>query len=71
MKIDARIDRDGFPVLFFTDTPWDTRGKLITCFAQYEGHGGAARGYMRQCKAPETEEELEAVSKLLRIWASI
>lgn len=71
MKIEAKIDADGSPVLFFTDSPWDTREKLITCFALHEGHSGAARGYMRQCKAPATESEFIAVSKLLRVWASI
>ena len=71
MKIEARIDGDGFPVLFFPDTPWDERAKLLTCFSQYEGHGGASRGYMRQCKAPATESEFIAAQKLLRLWASI
>lgn len=71
MKIDVRIDADGFPVLFLTDTPWDAREKLLTCFSQHEGHGGAARGYMRQCKAPDTEAEFIAASKLLMLWASI
>lgn len=70
MKIEAKIDGDGFPVLFFPDTPWDKRAKLITCFAQHDGHSGASRGYMRQCKAPATVEEFKAMAKLLKNWCS-
>ena len=58
MKIDVRLETIGgqlVPVLFFPDQI--ERDKTIACYSLKEGHNGASRAYMRQCKKPETPDE--------------
>jgi hypothetical protein len=62
MKIDARLEKNGGilrPVIFFPDEV--ERDKTIACYSPRDGHGTAARAYMRQCRKPESPEEYAAV----------
>ncbi len=66
MKIDARLEKNGgrlLPVLFFPDEIM--QDKYIVSFSPYDGHGSAARAYMRQCKKPESPEEFREVYAVL------
>ncbi len=66
MKIDARLEKNGGrlrPILFFPDDV--ERDKTICSFSPWDGHGSAARAYMRRCKKPESPEELREVFAVL------
>lgn len=66
MKIEARLESIGDrlrPVLFFPDDV--ERDKTIGCYSPRDGHGTAARAYMRQCRKPQSPEEYAAVFKAL------
>ena len=66
MKIEARLETIAGsvrPVLFFPDDV--QHDKTIGAYSLRDGHSSASRAYMRQCRKPESPEELIACYRLI------
>ncbi len=70
MKIECKIEDGNSPVLFFPDEQ-NPRNKTIMCYSRIGQHSEASRGYMRECRKPETENEIKKCLDLLIEWAKI